>query len=316
MCSASGAPFPELSVRYNSGDSRTRSGMRVDRRAPFAFSGVMLPRECLFISLKAGRIRRAVANKVFQHRASAMLGLMADVSGTASLPDQKFIINLADRPTSKRYWHFRTFGAATADGAKDIAAPDFVFGGWPEAGVPDFDGAAALIRDAAQQPPQTDLLGWRGNANNVGPRQALLDVSNANANLVEAIDTGDWYTRGHRLDGSASELMTMPDQVRRYRYLLDVEGVGYSGRLKLLLHAGRPVFVQQRPWQEWYFPMLQPWKHFVPVARNCSDLLVNLKALRADPNLAAQIGKAGQQFATQYLTRSNAIDVWRTLLAG
>ncbi|RYF00276.1 MAG: hypothetical protein EOO77_34290 [Oxalobacteraceae bacterium] len=41
--------------------------------------------------------------------------------------------------------------------------------------------------------------------------------------------------------------LTMPDLVKTYAYLIDVEGQGYSGRLKMLLHSNRPVLLQRRP---------------------------------------------------------------------
>ena len=49
--------------------------------------------------------------------------------------------------------------------------------------------------------------------------------------------------------GARSPLAALLAQVARCGYLLDVQGKGYSSRLKLLLHTGRLVFIARRPWQ-------------------------------------------------------------------
>ena len=51
--------------------------------------------------------------------------------------------------------------------------------------------------------------------------------------------------------------------------LLDIEGVGYSARLKFLLHMNRTLFIQEgRPFWTWAERGLIPWIHYIPVSRN------------------------------------------------
>ncbi len=108
--------------------------------------------------------------------------------------------------------------------------------------------------------------------------------------------------------------LSLPEQVRRWNALVDVEGKGYSGRLKLLLHSGRPVLVQDRPWHEWYWDSLVPMEHYIPVRRDLSDLLDRARWVQQNPQQAAQIGRAGQKLAQRLLTRASAVDEWgRTL---
>ena len=54
----------------------------------------------------------------------------------------------------------------------------------------------------------------------------------------------DWLI-GWLIDFAASnlEFKTLAEQVARFRYLIDIQGKGYSSRLKLLLHSGRPIFI-------------------------------------------------------------------------
>jgi hypothetical protein len=48
----------------------------------------------------------------------------------------------------------------------------------------------------------------------------------------------------------AKNFVSFHDQIARWRYLIDIEGTGYSGRFKLLLSAPRLVFLQERPHKE------------------------------------------------------------------
>jgi glycosyltransferase involved in cell wall biosynthesis len=75
------------------------------------------------------------------------------------------------------------------------------------------------------------------------------------------------------------------------------------------------VFLQQRPFEEWYFPDLVPWLHYVPVARDLSDLVPALNRLRDDPELEQKIVVNAFEFAAARLTRAAAIRRWIDLLA-
>jgi hypothetical protein len=92
--------------------------------------------------------------------------------------------------------------------------------------------------------------------------------------------------------------------------LLDIEGRGYSARLKLLLHSGRPVLIQERPWKEYFWSELVAWVHYIPVRRDLADLVERVLWAREHPREAAAVGRAGQVFARARLSRAAAIAEW------
>jgi hypothetical protein len=272
----------------------------------------LVPKEMIFVSIAKGRINSLFVYRPFHSRANAVMGLLVETLSGIKAPDRRLLINIGDRPRRERLLPpWTVYGPAQTNGFPDIAAPDFVFGGWPEAGILDFDATCAEMTAAGASEPETPLLGWYGNTNNVPARHKLLALAKQHLDSIHAIDVGDWHKRGDRPGVS---LPNMPAQVRKFRFLIDIEGVGYSGRLKLLLHSGRPVFIQERPWREWFFSDLQPWEHYVPVDRDLSNLIANLERLRADPALERRIGESGRAFAKRFLTREAAIGVWRRLL--
>ena len=108
--------------------------------------------------------------------------------------------------------------------------------------------------------------------------------------------------------------LSLPEQVGRWNALVDVEGLGNSGRLELLLHSGRPVLVEDRPWREWYWDSLVPMEHYIPVRRDLSDVVDQARWVQQNQQEAEQIGRPGQRLAQRLLTRTSAVSEWgRTL---
>ena len=149
-------------------------------------------------------------------------------------------------------------------------------------------------------------------------------------------------------DGPAArpQHRSLLEQVSRCAYLLDIQGKGYSSRLKLLLHrcqptashtqdsppfaasrtlshlsapvstcpttclavySGRCVFIVHRPWKEYYMRELKPMTHYVPVREDLADLISQLDWADEHPDEAAAIGRRGQAFAQERLTKAAAL---------
>src|SRR5690606_31933673 len=108
--------------------------------------------------------------------------------------------------------------------------------------------------------------------------------------------------------------MTMEDQVAKYRYMIDVEGLGYSGRLKLFLHAHRALLMLDRPYKEYFYDEMEAFRHYIPVGRYGSDVLERIDWLRSNPRREAEIINEAQEFARRRLTRQKAIESWAKLL--
>lgn len=56
-----------------------------------------------------------------------------------------------------------------------------------------------------------------------------------------------------------------------YRYILDIDGNGWSARTQQLFSAGS-VVIKNSLFKEWWNDRIQPWKHYVPVTLDFSDI--------------------------------------------
>lgn len=57
-----------------------------------------------------------------------------------------------------------------------------------------------------------------------------------------------------------------------FRYLFNFRGVAASFRFKHLFLCGSLVFHVGDEWQEFFYPQLKPWVHYIPVRQDLSDV--------------------------------------------
>jgi hypothetical protein len=227
------------------------------------------------------------------------------------------MVHTGDRPLNGGDPSWRSLAFARADDFSDIAVPDFLFDGWPQVGLGDYEHAGATAGAAGAGPAQTMRLGWIGNCDTNPIRWRLHELGAAHAELLD-VEHVSWVTTpgSERLSTVAGNQLTLAKQVARWGLLIDVEGNGWSARLKLLLHSGRPLFVQDPPWQEFFWDELEPMTHFIPVRRDLGDLVDQVRWAIQHPERAQEIGRAGQAFARTRLSRAAAVRAWSHTLAG
>ena len=253
----------------------------------------------------------------FQSRHDAVLDLLEQADREHVVPDfGPVLVHTLDRPVSTAAQPWRSYAFCTADGYRDVPVPDFVFGGWPEVGIDDYDETCWAVQAAGDEPAELPVTGWIGSVQTHPVREVLLRLGHEHPDLLDASPV-DWLPGPAlgALQSAGGNALTLDAQARRWSALLDVEGKGYSGRLKLLLHTGRPVLVQDRPWREWFWDSLVPMEHYVPVRRDLSDLVPQARWVQQHPQEAAEIGRAGQKLAQQLLTRRSAVERWARVLS-
>jgi hypothetical protein len=272
--------------------------------------GHMLRAQELHCSLRGGKLR-ILYRKPWKIRHMQLANLISEAVAVLGQSLPPFYVNTGDRPGDTTARPYTVFGNCSVDGQADVAAPDFVFNGWPEAKFADFDAEAAKLADASLATPVHQRAFWTGRVD-LPAREALVELSRVRPKVIEAVDSSANYDREKQV--YVGRFVTMAEQIAQYRYMIDVEGDGYSGRLKLLLHARRAVLMLDRPYREYFFEDLEPFRHFVPVARYSSNLVERIEWLRANPAREKEIISEAQQFARTRLTRRAAVEYWAALL--
>lgn len=93
-----------------------------------------------------------------------------------------------------------------------------------------------------------------------------------------------------------------------------MRGVAASFRLKHLFMCKSTVINVESTLIEYFYPMLKPWLHYVPVASDLSDLVQVIEFLRANDEVAREIADEGFRIISQNLTMGSVKRYWLNLL--
>ena len=194
----------------------------------------------------------------------------------------------------------------------DKLIPDFNFHNWIQVGINDYTHFTKEIDNAGACHYEIHKVGWIGNTNTNAMRKTLLDIGTKNADLFAFFDMCWLPSNTQKLNSSL--YISMPELVKTYSILIDIEGNGYSGRLKHLLWSHRPLLLVDRPHKEFFFEYLKEWEHYIPVKRDLSNLLDQTKWCFENYDKALEIAENAYQFSKTYLTREACYKQWNRLI--
>ena len=189
--------------------------------------------------------------------------------------------------------------------------PDFNFHSWPQVGINDYERCVKEIDSAGLSKYQINKVWWIGNTNSI--RKKLIEIGDNNKELFDIIKMRWIKTKNVRLN--SSKYISIPDLVKTYSILIDIEGNGYSGRLKYLLWSHRPVLLVDRPHKEFFFEFLKEWEHYIPIKRDLSDLVEKTKWCLDNYDKALIIAENAFEFSKLYLTRDSCYDKWNNIIS-
>ena len=206
-----------------------------------------------------------------------------------------------------------SLGYAYSRMSYDKLIPDFNFHAWPQAGIDDYTKFVADIDAAGRMPAETNKVGWIGNIATSSVRRNMFSVAYEHE-LFDLHDCGNWWGSPDSVKMNCNGYISTPDLVKQYSILIDVEGAGYSGRVKHLLWSHRPLLFVDRPFKEYFLESLKEWVHYIPVKRDLSDLVEKAQWCAEHYDEALKIAEHAYQFATEHLTREACYKKWNTII--
>jgi len=190
--------------------------------------------------------------------------------------------------------------------------PDFNFHAWPQVGIDDYEEVVKEIQHAGLDSYKINKVGWIGNIHTHPRRKDLLDLANLHKDLFDVFDMK--WMNSPTIVLNSTKFLSLPELVKSYSMLIDIEGNGYSGRLKYLLWSRRPLLLVDRPHKEFFFEHLKEWEHYIPVKRDLSDLVEKTKWCVDHEAESNRIAENAFQFSTIHLTREACYDKWNTIV--
>lgn len=239
---------------------------------------------------------------IYESRGIAVEKIVRDTINKYSIKSNfSFYVNTDDAPVTG--CPFRTYFFSSTNYDFDNCFPCFLFDSWPEVGISNY---TETIENFHNSTPASNKVGWIGSPMSA-PRQAFCR-NFGNTVFSEAI-INEW-NRNHpnALYNNCPTYLTIQQQIDRWKYLIDFEGAGYSARTKLLLSSPRPIFIVDRKYKEFWYKNLVPWKHYIPVKRDLSDLQENYSKIESDISLQEYISEEQKIFAKEFLSYDSALE--------
>lgn len=147
-------------------------------------------------------------------------------------------------------------------------------------------------------------------------------------NGIKLIDAGitNWNARVRKLAGNPKlqtiDINNMPPLVKpltrlqqsEYKYIINIDGHVSAFRLSLELSMGSVILLVESKWKMWFFDMLVPGTHYIPINADLSNLLEKIQWCRDNDEECRQIAINARQFYETYLQKDGILDYMQKIL--
>lgn len=99
-----------------------------------------------------------------------------------------------------------------------------------------------------------------------------------------------------------------------YKFIIHIQGHTQAFRLSIELAMNSVLLIVKGKYRLWYESKLIPWKHFVPVESDLSDLLEKVSWCLENDRECEQIAKNARQFYDTYLSKKGCLTYLKNLL--
>ncbi|CAG2111313.1 unnamed protein product [Medioppia subpectinata] len=240
-----------------------------------------------------------------------------------SLPDMDLVVNVRDYPQVHQKWPDLPVLSFSKDVTqyKDVLYPAWTFwcGGPAIDHYPRGIGRWDLMRESITKnmvdwSNKSSIAFFRGSRTS-HDRDPLIKLGRALPHLISAEYTANqaWRSVADTLGKEPVPTVTFQDHCL-YKYLVNMRGVAASFRYKHLFLCKSVVLNVDSDWIEFFYPQLKPWIHFVPIAKDMSDLEEKIEFLKANDQIGRNIAEKGFEFIWHHLTMDSVQCYWKQLL--
>ena len=162
-------------------------------------------------------------------------------------------------------------------------------------------------------------------ANNIRLKAAMLGHQHS-----DVLDVGitDWNARPKKakdkqvdiLDPSKFPFGLKPkitdEEKFKFKYILHLRGHVSAYRLGGELNSGSVVMIPDSEYTQWFSALLEPYKHYIPVKKDLSNLLDMVKWCESNVHECENIARNAKQFYQTHLTKEGILSYTENLING
>ena len=192
------------------------------------------------------------------------LKMIEEVLKHYKIPDLEVLVSTDDILKDEKGGKYPILVMAKRKKDKNILYPDHTFQDWSNAKTNTWDKAKNKIMTSCKKHPfskKTGKLMFRGNNTHYIRKFLANKSANKNEMNIQMVD----------LKKNKNKFVTLEDHCK-WKYLLNIPGRSYAGRLKYLLVSNSVVFnikkKEDYQWDEFYYHVLADNKNYVAIQDN------------------------------------------------
>jgi hypothetical protein len=151
---------------------------------------------------------------------------------------------------------------------------------------------------------RSNVIIWRGDNHSEIIRNQLVSMSREQleqqGNTSDNNNTRIWldakFSKWSKMNNTDLDSISREDMTKKYKYHLDAGGCSGTswGGLRWKLCTGNLVFKIETTMIEWWYNTLVPYKHYIPVKEDLSNLYEQYIYIENNPQVAHTIAQNGQ----------------------
>jgi len=146
---------------------------------------------------------------------------------------------------------------------------------------------------------KSDKLFWRGRDAN-RERLKLIEIAREHPDIIDAGITNYFFFRDQQ-EVLGKVPHTSFIDFWKHKYLLNIDGTVAAYRFMALMAGNSLVFKQDSEYVEWFYDGLEPYKHYIPVKRDLSDLVEKVQWAKDNDEQAQQIVQQAREYIRKKL---------------
>lgn len=163
---------------------------------------------------------------------------------------------------------------------------------------------------------RTRLLSWTKQYASINPND-IIDAGKDDLRILDysriKVDIG--FQRHVQTDSETEQILKQEfglkssisfEATMKFKYLIVVDGNTWPARLQNYLQTGS-VILFNGIFLDWFIGQLVPWKHYIPLAYDFSDLEDRIKWLQEHDDEARQIALNGMEFMKSFSKRQDML---------
>ena len=175
--------------------------------------------------------------------------------------------------------------------------------GFQQFGKDEYQKETELMLEIGKTPALYNKIVWYGNITTNPIRSQFYSIAKNNPKIFHVIDVNKqksdiWEN---------PNFLSMPEQAKLGHFLIDIPGQGWSARLQTFMFSNRPIIIVKPHFCEHWFYDLVPWKHYIPVKSDLSDLSYIITWCFQNESAAQQIAKNALEYAKHNLKREHEV---------